>query len=155
MQYCYESKVGYLLIEANTTHITGLDFLDHPLDVKDKSPLIHQARTWLDAYFHGIETPLPPIEITGTPFQKRVMELLKNVRYGEVRTYKQLAEEYCKTYHVKHMSYRAIGSALSKNCLVIMLPCHRIVGTHGIGGFTGGIERKKILLDLEASHNHK
>ena len=85
-------------------------------------------------------------QIIGTDFQKKVFKTMRNIKYGEVLTYKELAE---KAGHPK--AYRAVGSTCRANRIPIVIPCHRVVSSSGLGGFGGGLRRKKFLLNLESN----
>ena len=86
------------------------------------------------------------IKINGTDFQKSVFNNMKTIKYGKVLTYKELAEKIGKP-----KAYRAVGSACGANKIPIVIPCHRVVSSTGLGGFGGGLERKKFLLNLESN----
>ena len=86
------------------------------------------------------------IQIGGTDFQKSVFNNMKTIKYGKVLTYKELAEKIGKP-----KAYRAVGSACGANRIPIVIPCHRVVSSTGLGGFGGGLERKKFLLNLESN----
>ena len=98
-------------------------------------------------YFEGKKedfTSLPLDFISGTPYQRKVWLETRKIPYGKTGTYKSLAEK------MNHRGYRSIGQALSRNPLLIVIPCHRVLSSDGsIGGFTGGLELKKFLLRLE------
>ncbi len=82
----------------------------------------------------------------GTDFQKKVFKKMANINYGDVLTYKELAE---KIGHPK--AYRAVGSTCGVNRIPIIIPCHRVISSSGLGGFGGGLRRKKFLLNLESN----
>ena len=86
------------------------------------------------------------IQIGGTDFQKSVFNSMKTIKYGKVLTYKELAAKIGKP-----KAYRAVGSACGANRIPIVIPCHRVVSSTGLGGFGGGLERKKFLLNLESN----
>ena len=86
------------------------------------------------------------IKIGGTDFQKSVFNNMKTIKYGKVLTYKELAAKIGKP-----KAYRAVGSACGANRIPIVIPCHRVVSSTGLGGFGGGIRRKKFLLSLESN----
>ena len=86
------------------------------------------------------------IQIGGTDFQKSVFNNMKTIKYGKVLTYKELAAKIGKP-----KAYRAVGSACGANRIPIVIPCHRVVSSTGLGGFGGGLERKKFLLNLESN----
>ena len=81
----------------------------------------------------------------GTPFQQRVWELISRIPYGETRTYGQLAQALGN----KTLA-RAVGQACGANPIALLIPCHRVVGHTGLGGFGGGVDLKKKLLALES-----
>ena len=85
-------------------------------------------------------------QIGGTDFQKSVFKNMKTIKYGKVLTYKELAAKIGKP-----KAYRAVGSACGANRIPIVIPCHRVVSSTGLGGFGGGIRRKKFLLSLESN----
>ena len=97
-------------------------------------------------YFSGWRKSFDlPIKPEGTDFQKRVWAELVKIPYGETRSYKQVAESMGSP-----RSSRAIGGANNKNPIMILIPCHRVVGADGsLTGFAAGVEVKKQLLDLE------
>ena len=86
------------------------------------------------------------IQIGGTYFQKLVFKNMKTIKYGKVLTYSELAAKIGKP-----KAYRAVGSACGANRIPIVIPCHRVVSSTGLGGFGGGLERKKFLLNLESN----
>ena len=108
--------------------------------------IFNSAKRWLDAYFDG----KPPVRdfslvLKGTAFQHRVWDLLEQVPYGETVTYGQLAKQLGGK-----MSAQAVGQAVGKNPIAIMIPCHRVVGAGGrLTGYAWGIERKQWLLRHE------
>lgn len=101
----------------------------------------------LDGYFKGTEqlTFHFPIDLHGTPFQKKVWKELLNIDYGTTKSYKDIAEAIAAPKAV-----RAIGTAIGQNPVPIIIPCHRVINSNGnLGGFTGGIEKKQKLLEIE------
>ncbi len=107
----------------------------------------HREEKLFSQYFEGKKedfTSLPLDFISGTPYQRKVWLETRKIPYGKTGTYKSLAEK------MNHRGYRSIGQALSRNPLLIVIPCHRVLSSDGsIGGFTGGLELKKLLLRLE------
>ncbi|WP_074674014.1 methylated-DNA--[protein]-cysteine S-methyltransferase [Listeria ivanovii] len=86
-----------------------------------------------------------PIELTGSSLQMEVFEALKTIPYGETRTYTEIAEQINRPKAV-----RAVGAAIGKNPLLVIIPCHRVIGKNGkLTGFSGGLSMKESLLDLE------
>jgi methylated-DNA-[protein]-cysteine S-methyltransferase len=92
---------------------------------------------------------LPIRFLGGTSFQVGVWRALQTIPYGETRTYKQVA----------HMAgtkgYRAVGAACGKNPIEIVVPCHRVVGSNSLGGYSAGINVKVFLLEHEAKFRHR
>ena len=105
-----------------------------------------QVRAWLDAYFAGQNPPLEvPLDPQGTDYQLRVWRALREIPYGQTVTYGQLAEKL-------HSAARAVGAAVGRNPVSILIPCHRVVGADGcLTGYAGGLENKKRLLRLEGA----
>ncbi|HET7658364.1 MAG TPA: methylated-DNA--[protein]-cysteine S-methyltransferase [Bacillales bacterium] len=104
----------------------------------------------LNEYFRGIRTSFDvPLDLHGTPFQKKVWEALRQIPHGETRSYKEVAQSMNAGKAV-----RAIGNANNKNPLPIIIPCHRVIGSNGsLVGYGGGLQRKKYLLDIEKVHS--
>lgn len=161
MQYIsrYLSPLGGILLAGDGTGLTGLWFegqkyyaknLDDCHEVREL-PLFKQAKRWLDTYFSK-EKPdfTPPLHLTGTPFQNRVWQVLLTVPYGETVTYSELARRLGEGVNGTHTSPRAVGGAVGRNPISIIVPCHRVVGAQGqLTGYAGGLERKTALLSLE------
>lgn len=106
----------------------------------------------LDRYFAGdpVEPASYPVELSGTRFQKRAWEALRAVPRGQVRSYSGIARDAGSP-----RSMRAIGAAMGANPIPIVVPCHRVVAAgHQLGGYTGGLERKRFLLELEGVPIH-
>ena len=105
-----------------------------------------QAAAQLDAYFAGELTDFDvPLDMRGTPFQRRVWEELRNIPYGETWSYGQVAAAIGRP-----SASRAVGSANGSNPVSIIVPCHRVIGSSGkLVGYGGGLHRKDALLALE------
>lgn len=152
----YASPVGELTLASDGTALTGLWLEgqkyfggtsgEELAPGRSDLPVFQAARAWLDRYFAG-EKP-SPAELTlapaGTPFQRAVWEKLQAIPYGAVTTYGALARE------LDGASPRAVGSAVGRNPISIVIPCHRVVGADGsLTGYAGGIDKKLWLLDHE------
>ena len=88
----------------------------------------------------------------GSEFQLEVWEILKNIPYGKTITYKDIANKIAKKRGILKMSSQAIGGAVSRNPILIIIPCHRVIGSNGLlTGYAGGIKRKEKLLELEGA----
>lgn len=125
--------------------LVSVDFTTEPAG-GEPSALSARADAQLREYFAGtrksFDLPLAP---QGTDFQMRVWQALLNIPYGETRSYKQLAAEVGN-----EKASRAVGGALNKNPIAIIVPCHRVVGSDGsLAGFAGGTDLKAALLALE------
>lgn len=160
----YRSLVGDLTIAGDGTSITGL-WLDGQKyfaasvrgqmeEIRDmeRFPAFAAARDWLDRYFAGGrpdagELPLKP---SGSEFRQQVWKLLREIPYGGVVTYKELAEIMAEKMGRTTMSAQAVGQAVSHNPISIIIPCHRVIGKSGsLTGYAGGIDRKVWLLKHE------
>ncbi len=109
------------------------------------TPLLTRGRDQLQAYFDGaLQNFDLPLALAGTPYRQRVWQALAAIPYGETRTYQQIAV-------LAGGSPRSVGGANGANPLPIIIPCHRVVATTGIGGYSGGegIPTKMFLLGLE------
>ncbi len=107
----------------------------------------------LDAYFSAERTAfdLPVAILSGTAFQRRVWQALRQIPYGQTRSYAEVA-----TLIEHPRAYRAVGTAVSQNPVSIVIPCHRVIGSNGtLTGFAGGLELKQHLLHLEGVHDVK
>ena len=139
------SPIGILKITANDMVITGIESVSkkgkqHP------NALTRHCADQLEAYFKRKNTHFSvPMEAIGTPFQKSVWTAMSTIPFGKTKTYAEIAQEIKKPKAV-----RAVGSACGKNPLLVTVPCHRVVGSHGgLGGFSAGIKNKKLLLAHE------
>ncbi|MBQ9149174.1 MAG: methylated-DNA--[Oscillospiraceae bacterium] len=153
----YDSPVGRLLLLSDGEALLGLwmegqthfgcQRLAEAIQ-DDTLPLFSQVRRWLDDYFlGGHPTPPPqPLSPVGTAFQQQVWQALLTVPYGETRTYGNIARQIGKP-----RAFQAVGSAVGRNPVSIIIPCHRIVGSQGqLTGYAGGLDRKQWLLRHEA-----
>jgi methylated-DNA-[protein]-cysteine S-methyltransferase len=155
-----DSPVGELLVAATPAGLCRVSFdaeLEAAVDdlaraygarvLRAPRPL-DQTRRQLDEYFAGARRTFDlPLDLAGVPeFQRLVLTGLAEVPYGETATYGGLAARIGRD-----RAARAVGGALNRNPIPIVLPCHRIVGAGGnLVGYGGGLERKRLLLDLEA-----
>ena len=111
-------------------------------------PVFLTASAWLDRFFARQEPgPLPPLRPGGTEFQRRVWVLLGEIPRGRTLNYGAVAALLARAGTAA--SPRAVGGAVGRNPIAILIPCHRVVGSDGLGGYAGGLERKKFLLALE------
>lgn len=164
MQYTskYESPLGKILLSADEKGLTGLWFVGQKyfalyLDKENEEkeiPILKDTKKWLDIYFSGKEPDFKlPLNFTGTNFQNEVWEILYSIPYGKTMTYGEIANIIAKRKGLKRMSAQAVGGAVGKNEISIIVPCHRVVGSNGsLTGYAGGIKRKKYLLELEKAN---
>ena len=155
----YPSPLGPIILASDGTSLTGLwfDGQNHIPESISQAPTDHQlpvfeqACHWLDLYFAGhIPDFTPPLSPSGTPFQRSVWELLLTIPFGRTTTYGEIAAILARGKGIPTMSAQAVGSAISRNPISIIIPCHRVIGAHGqLTGYAGGVERKETLLRLE------
>lgn len=154
------SPLGPVILAANGEALTGLWFRGQKYEPRDLDRVPRQedlsvfrdARSWLERYFSGRDPgPPPPLAPLGTAFQQEVWAHLAAIPYGATRTYGEIAAQMAFRRDFGRMSARAVGSAVGRNKISLMIPCHRVVGAAGaLTGYAGGLERKKALLALEA-----
>ncbi len=113
--------------------------------------VLEDAHRWLDLYFSGKKPDfLPPLRYGSTPFRKAVYDILLTIPYGETMTYGQIATLIAAQQGPEKMSAQAVGGAVGRNPIALMIPCHRVVGVGGnLTGYAGGLDRKLKLLELE------
>lgn len=148
----YESDMGWILLEAEESFLTSVRFVKEGGNTKTTYPALQYGCDYLDSYFAKQKpiVDLNYLKIQGTPFQKRVWLSLLEIPYGTTISYQELGNRIIKQTKQLHMSSQAIGQALTKNPIVLFLPCHRVIGKDGsLTGYAYGIERKKKLLHLE------
>lgn len=147
--YYYEYPVGTLGIAQDEKGVTNIFFRQRDAlsdALTEETDLIKRAAAQLDEYFAGTRTAFDiPLSFYGTEFQKKVWHALCTIPYGETRSYKQIAEQAgCPG------GARAVGMANNQNPLMIVVPCHRVIGANGkLVGYASGVDVKKFLLDLE------
>ena len=149
----YDSPIGPITLTSDGEALTGLridesaEYCVSPLSTFH-SPLSTCIR-WLDLYFSGQQPDFTPtLALRGTDFQRRVWQALLEIPYGRTTTYGELARRIgCR-------SAQAVGQAVGRNPIAIIVPCHRVVGSGGsLTGYAYGIEKKQYLLQLEKQHN--
>lgn len=155
----YASPVGEIKIIADETALKYLYFTDknriNPSAevnaVLRETQLIKAVKKWLDCYFNG-EIPNVNFDLSpdGTEFQQLVWKELLKIPYGETVSYKSISQTVAVKLNKKAMSAQAVGGAVGRNPISIIIPCHRVIATNGnLTGYAGGIERKQYLLSLE------
>ncbi|MDE6413525.1 MAG: methylated-DNA--[protein]-cysteine S-methyltransferase [Eubacterium sp.] len=140
-----KSNIGVICVEDNGEKLVSVQLCENA-ENGNMSALTKRVINQLEEYFSGTRKSFDlPLEMNGTAFQLKVWNELCNIPYGETRSYKDIAE---KTGNPK--AVRAVGGANNKNKLMIVVPCHRVIGADGsLTGYAGGIEVKKTLLELE------
>ncbi len=150
----YSSPIGKITIASNSDSIVGLWFdnqkhyasvLDSNNEQQNDLPIFKTVFNWLDIYFKGNQPNFTPkINMRGSCFQRRVWNILISIPHGKVVTYGTIAKQL--NFH----SAQAVGGAVGRNPISIIVPCHRVVGTNGkLTGYAGGIDKKQWLLNLE------
>ena len=121
-------------------------------EYSENHPILIQAKEELGQYFAGNRERFGiPVEIEGTPFQVKVWKAMYNIPFGIVKSYGDIAAEVGSS-----KASRAVGMACKKNPLLIVVPCHRVIGTNNrLTGFNIGIDRKKFLLEHENIKSYK
>ncbi len=153
------SPLGGITLAGDGEALTGLWFdgqkcfparlnADHEFR---RLPVFSEAERWLNLYFSGSAPDfLPPLLLRGTAFQRMVWELLLAIPYGSTATYREIADTVARKMGKPRMSAQAVGGAVGRNPVSIIVPCHRVIGADGsLTGYAGGIERKRYLLQLE------
>ncbi|MDR0450700.1 MAG: methylated-DNA--[protein]-cysteine S-methyltransferase [Treponema sp.] len=163
MEYVHsiESPLGTLTVASDGRNISGLwiegqKYFKKTLEkdaLEQNLPVFESVREWLAVYFSGREPDfLPPLMPKGSPFQKTIWGALSKIPYGKTVSYGELAGQYEFEHKGKHTSARAVGGAVGRNPISILIPCHRVIGKKGgLTGYAGGIGKKLELLKLEGS----
>lgn len=143
-QLSMHSPVGDLTVSEEDGQIVSLDW-GWGRD-QTPTPLLERAREALDAYFDGATQAFDlPVAPAGSAYCRRVWAALRAIPFGATRTYADIAA-------VAGGSPRSVGQANGRNPIPIIIPCHRVVATHGLGGYSGadGLATKRFLLSLES-----
>lgn len=146
--YFYETVIGNITLSESNGKLTGCYFGKIELEGQYKeSPYLKKAAQQLNEYLAGQrkEFDIEYMYTRGTPFQHKVWDALQKIPYGEVASYKDIAEMVGSP-----KAFRAVGGANNKNPISIFIPCHRIIGQSGkLVGYGGGLDKKEFLLKLE------
>lgn len=155
----YTSPIGKMTMASDGKALVGLWFdgqkyfggSNKEKCIEKRLAIFEETEKWLDIYFGGKEPDfMPEILITGTPFRRKVAEIMRTIPYGKTMTYGEIAAQIAEERNILKMSAQAVGGAVGHNPISIMIPCHRVVGTNGnLTGYAGGIEKKIALLKLE------
>ncbi|MBE6949609.1 MAG: methylated-DNA--[protein]-cysteine S-methyltransferase [Ruminococcaceae bacterium] len=145
MKYCFPSPIGNICLKGDGKNITSLELNVETCAYSDSREVFCVAKKQILEYFAGKRREFDiPIHPVGTEFQLSVWEQVKNIPYGQVITYGDIA----KAINRPNAS-RAVGNAVGANPLPIIIPCHRVVAANGIGGFSCGLELKRKLMSIE------
>ncbi|HAB66360.1 MAG TPA: cysteine methyltransferase [Firmicutes bacterium] len=157
----YKSFVGDIVIAVKEDKIVGLwigkqrdslSLIKEEMISNDNDVTIVKTKKWLDRYFNNEKPDINelPLNLLGTEFQLLVWNILKEIPYGEVISYKEIADRIAKIKKIKKMSAQAVGGAVHRNPISIIIPCHRVIGYNGnLTGYAGGIDIKVSLLKHE------
>ncbi len=118
---------------------------------QEENEVFTGLHTWLDGYFSGVYAePLFRLNPAGTDFQREVWDLLMEIPFGTCSTYGAIAAKIAKKRSLGKFSSRAVGAAVGRNPISILIPCHRVIGSNGsLTGYAGGLDRKKRLHEIE------
>ncbi len=147
-QYLH-TPIGVLRLVCEDEHLTRIEFENQYSDDGEQEsadPVLDDCARQLDDYFSGRRQQFAlPLAPGGTPFQQSVWNELREIPYGESRSYREIARAIGNPAAV-----RAVGAANGRNPLPIVVPCHRVIGSDGrLTGFAGGLKAKSFLLKLE------
>jgi methylated-DNA-[protein]-cysteine S-methyltransferase len=158
------SMLGEVFVASTEKGLCMVDFMTsekgflQKLEGRFRGEVIRNDRrnrnvlTQIDRYLKGkIRKFDTPLDLRGTPFQKRVWDALLKIPYGHTRTYQDVARA------IGHpRAFRAVGNANGSNCIPLIIPCHRVIASDGgLGGYGHGLEVKRRLLDLERAHSNR
>lgn len=157
----WDSPLGKMTLASDGNALIGLwfdgqkydqDILKGKETVQEKIPVFTEAGSWLERYFAGERPKISelPIRMEGSDFRKEVWKILCRIPYGQVITYGEIAKRMAEKTGKERMSAQAVGGAVGRNPISVIVPCHRVVGTSGdLTGYAGGIDRKRMLLEHE------
>ncbi|MBQ2506262.1 MAG: methylated-DNA--[Erysipelotrichaceae bacterium] len=133
----FETILGRLVLLEEDGFLCGLYFEDQGLSYEGYTyqkdlTVFEKSEKWLKDYFDGrIPEEVPPLRFKGTKFQKEVWQALMKIPYGETLRYKDLAKQIAEDRGIKKMSAQAVGQAAGKNRILLLVPCHRLIGSDG------------------------
>lgn len=145
----YSFKIGEIVVMEEDGFLTDLFIRNGKREfygIQEETLVLRQTADELEKYFSGkLKSFTVPVALHGTPFQRTVWQALREIPYGETRTYQQIAEDIGNP-----KACRAVGAANGRNPIWIIIPCHRVIGKDGgMTGYAGGLEAKGFLLELE------
>jgi len=142
-----KSPLGNIVIEGTKKFITSINFCDQEDEIRQSStPLLKRSANQLHEYFNGKRKNFTiPFQQTGTDFQQQVWNELSEISFGHLYCYEEIALKIKDKKIV-----RAVGNAVGRNNIAIIVPCHRVIGKHGdMTGYAGGLWRKQWLIEHE------
>lgn len=156
----YESPLGAMTMASDGDRLTGLWFDGQKYDrstINDEAvlepdlPVFTRTAQWLDTYFGGTDPGFtPPIRVEGSDFKRMVTSIMLSIPFGATSTYARIAAEVARRTGRKQMSAQAVGGAVGRNPIVLIVPCHRVLASNGgLRGYAGGVDRKERLLQME------
>ena len=157
----YVSPLGLITLASRNNQLVAVwiegqkyfgDTVNAPLESQPNLPIFNHTKKWFDHYFSGKNPAINQLDLApiGTPFRHQVWDILCKIPYGELITYGDIAKQITKTNQLASMSSQAVGGAVGRNPLSIIIPCHRVIGSNGsLTGYAGGIDKKIKLLQLE------
>ena len=158
VQY-YDSPLGRIQMASDEIGLTVLYFEGAKYDadrlsagcLEQETKILSAGKRWLDLYFGGKNPDfLPPLHPKGSAFQMTVWNMLLEIPYGKTISYGEIARKIAEKRGISRMSAQAVGGAVGRNPIAIIIPCHRVVGADGsLTGYAGGIDKKIKLLELE------
>lgn len=157
--YKYASPLGGITAASNGNALIGLWFdgqkyfgCNLPPKCEEKNlPVFEKTALWLDIFFSGKPPQFAlPLSISATPFRRSVWDIIAAVPYGQTITYGEIADIIANANGLLKMSPQAVGGAVAHNPFLLVVPCHRVIGSDGsLTGYAAGISKKSKLLDLE------
>lgn len=158
----FPSEIGDILLESDGKSLSGIWLFGQKNFARGKAmpklggenEVLIAAEDWLKSYFSFNNPSAKKLQIKwiGTDFQVKIWQILQEIPYGELKTYGEIAKIYERETG-KRTSARAVGGAVSKNPLLIVVPCHRVVGVgNKLVGFAAGTDIKQKLISIEKMH---
>lgn len=151
----YQSPLGTICMKSDEEFLTNLTFTESNFSQETYAPelaIFKETTKWLDIYFSGKNpdfTPKYKIENL-TPFRKQVLEILTTIPYGETMSYNDIAKIIAQNNNINKMSAQAVGGAVRRNPICIIIPCHRVIGSNkSLVGYAYGFDKKIGLLETE------
>jgi methylated-DNA-[protein]-cysteine S-methyltransferase len=140
------SPLGNIFLSTQDDSISELRFTTEEVSKEPLNSLLTEAKKQLDDYFSSKRKTFNlPVVLSGTPFQYQVWEAVNKIPFGQTTSYLKLSQVLGNPAAI-----RAVGAAIGANPILVIIPCHRIIGTNGqLTGYAGGLDRKEKLLELE------